>query len=175
MKNYRTFIITGEQGEGKTTLLKKVIRHLKERQIPVAGFIAEGEWENDSRKSFSVIDINTGEKKLLCTDEPREGYVPAGRFYFNPDALEFGESILLRAESGCLLVIDEIGKFELEDRIWADTFRKILKSSKYYLLFTVRRKFLDDVIYYFSIDNPLVFSCDQEEDAIMKTIMGNII
>ncbi len=175
MKNRRIFIITGEQGEGKTTLLKNVTRHLKERQVPLAGFFAEGEWENDSRKSFSICDINTGEEKLLCIIEHREGFIQAGRFYFNPAALDFGERILQNTTPDSLVVVDEIGRFELQGKVWADVFRVLLKFSSNSLLFTVRKKFLEKVIQYFGIDNPVIFSCDQDEYNITQTILKYII
>lgn len=174
MKNRQIFIITGEQGEGKTTKLKKVAAKLKAQNVPFTGFLAEGEWENGVRKTFTISDINTGEKKLLCTNEAGETLIPAGRFFFSPEALDFGKQVMRHPEKGLLVIVDEIGRFELDGKIWANAFQSLIKDLDNPVLFTVRKRFLDEVITHFGIEDPLIFNCNEEDYAIAQAIIKNI-
>lgn len=174
METRLIFIITGEQGEGKTIRIKEVVTELKKQKVPVKGFIAEGEWQGDARNAFLIRDIETGKQEPLCSDEFQAGFIQHGRFYFNPVAIDFGERLLQPSAPGEVLVIDEIGVFELQDTVWANRFNYLLHKTKNPLLITVRKFFLDEVIRHFGIEHPFLFSCQQKVNSIIHIILQNI-
>lgn len=171
MQTSKVFIITGHQGEGKTTFLKQVLPELNQSGIKTAGFYAEGRWENDLRTAFEIVDIRGSGQRLLCCDKKSPGSEKIGRFYFDPSAIRWGESILngAKQEGGCLFVLDEIGKFELTGKVWYSVFFDLL-AEKRPVLITVRKEILESLIQYFLIRNPFVFDPDSTPQMVARAI-----
>ncbi len=148
------YIITGDQGEGKTTMIKHVISELRQAKVKTDGFIAEGTWKDGIRDDFLLVRISNDWQIPLCRSKPKEGYQQLGRFWFNPEAIRAGEEIL----NSCLvgetevIVLDEIGIFELEGEVWHDAFVRLLQSDKPVII-SVRRKLKDKVLDKFAIKN----------------------
>lgn len=151
----KVFIITGEQGAGKTNLLNEVVELLRKKGVKMQGFIAKGYWSNGMRSGFDLKNINSGELKVLCTDSVNKSYIKIGRFYFNPETIKYGEEILkvqIKSSSE-LIVIDEIGLFELQGKLWSSALQDLLINGQNPILITVRINFLEDVISYFNLRN----------------------
>ncbi len=98
-------VITGERGVGKTTLVKKII---EESKRDFYGVMSER-----FDKGYYVEDIKTKERKILCSEDCI-GF-KFRKFYFDPAALQFIEESLKRR--GEILIYDEIGYLEVEDKI----------------------------------------------------------
>jgi nucleoside-triphosphatase THEP1 len=147
---------------------------LKARKIPVAGFIARGEWSGDARSGFDLIEVNEGERILFCSSYPTDGYVKAGRFYFNPLALDLGEQWLNEKPPGTLLIIDEIGRFELLDMFWSKALKEKLVDGKNPLLLTVRKQFLAGVLEHFSIKDTTVFELTETSNTVVQAILARL-
>ena len=142
----RLFFITGEVGQGKTTLLKNIINRLHENQFRTAGFIAEGFWNNGMRAGFDLHNIRTGETLIFCREYNTDGYFKLGRFYFNPVAVETGSRWLFDPEeTPDIAVIDEIGRFEVEGHLWAPALSRLLQLDGIIIL-VVRKKFIQSII-----------------------------
>lgn len=171
MENNNVFIITGNQGEGKTTFLKGILSELKQAGIKTAGFYAEGKWKDNVRVKFDIVDIQSNHQRLLCCDEVTQGFEKVGRFYFNPETIRWGEDIITKAKSleRCVFVIDEIGKFELNRKVWYSLFYDLLQQNLP-LLITVRKEILEQVIQFFSITNPVVFELNTTKKAAAQII-----
>jgi len=177
MNESKIFIITGEQGEGKTTKLTQVIDILKKKNYKVSGFIAPGRWSDGLRSGFDIVDIKTDEKRLLCQSGHNERYVKIGRFNFDAEAIKFGEQLLLNAADmeTDFVVIDEIGMFELQGKLWAGSFLKLVKSAPCPILITVRSKFIEDVKTSFKLSNHTTFHLDQQATTIAIRIVKSTL
>lgn len=175
MGTSKVFIITGNQGEGKTTFLKRVLYALNEARIKTAGFYAEGKWENDLRTQFYIVDIQNNDRKLLCCDKGIPGFEKVGRFYFDPETIQWGENMLEQAkqEGWSLFVLDEIGKFELEQKVWFSVFFNLL-TEKRPVLITVRKEILEAVIQYFRIHDAIVFGLDSKPKVVARKIIAQL-
>ena len=155
----RFYIITGGQGQGKTSLLKEVILILKNTSFKLKGFYAEGYWENNSRSRFDLINVNTNEKVKLCSIKPKQSWKKIFHYYFNPEAIKIGNSILninLLANLD-LVIVDEIGRIDLKGEIWHDALTKIVKHSDIPIILVVRNTFLKEVIEYWELRDPNIF------------------
>jgi len=168
------FIISGEQGEGKTTTLENVMQLLITKGVPVKGFTAPGKWKDNLRSRFFIKDLAGGESKLLCQNKPEMGFLKTGRFYFNLKGIEYGEQILLAAKPQELLVIDEVGMFEIKGYIWGPVLQQIVSSKKYPLIITVRKSFVDEVIRHFKINYAFVFGLHENPEDISEKIMTKL-
>jgi len=167
-----TFIITGKQGGGKTTKLKNVVKKLKQEGFLIRGFIADGHWLGDQRSGFDIVDLVSGDCKELCGSEFKEEYFRVGRFYFNPEALRFGENILSvnNDQKVDLLVIDEVGLFELQGKIWAAAFSRLSADFKNNLLITARIDYVDEIITKFKLNEVVVFHPNDPDGMIVRQI-----
>jgi len=142
------FIFTGEQGSGKTTFLKQVLEILYRQNLKVSGILAEGHWGNNLRSGFEIMDIETGEKALLCNRLEVAGDIAYRNFWFKPGGLAFGKKILNNALAKMpdIIAIDEVGGFELENGGWAEKIDQILHCCNTPMIWTVRQKFIETVI-----------------------------
>ncbi|MFK5854969.1 MAG: nucleoside-triphosphatase [Bacteroidota bacterium] len=172
----KVIIITGEKAEGKTTKLLKIIDLLKERNVSLAGFIALGEWKNGERSTYTLVDIVTGKSTVICTANRVEGYAKYGKFYFNPMAISFGEELLFDDKpQKTVIVIDEVGPFELDNKVWHKLLVHYLKNTTNTLLLSVRKMLVADVVEKYRISDASVYTVEESSNVIVKEILANVI
>jgi nucleoside-triphosphatase len=136
---HKLFFITGAQGSGKTTFIKKLATLMTDAGHSCGGFYAEGYWENDLRSGFDIVQIDGGKRELLCNTMAVKGDEPFRRFFFKKEGLDFGNRILEEAEGKDLvLFIDEVGALELEGRGWASAIEKLNQTPAAIMIWTIR-------------------------------------
>ena len=170
MNKHPIFIISGKQGEGKTTALIKVIDELWKDRIAVAGFIADGEWEKGLRTRFYIRDVANTVKMILCQSEENKEFKKQGRFYFNHEAIQLGAKLVQTKEVKQVVVLDEIGLFEINGHVWAPVFKKLISIDDTPVVITVRNTFVEQVISTFNITKSEVFNCKTRPELIAKKI-----
>ncbi len=175
MNNNKVIIITGSKGKGKTTKLLNIIDLLKGEGVAVAGFVALGEWRNGERSKYTLVDVTTDKSTIICTDTPTNGYDKHGRFYFNPQAIEFGKNILsVEQKNKSVIIIDEIGPFELDEKVWHNSLIHHLEKTQNILLLSVREKLLHDIIEKYKMNNVSYYKTEVDDGDIVKEIMDNV-
>ncbi|MDX2443581.1 MAG: nucleoside-triphosphatase [Bacteroidales bacterium] len=152
-KRQLIYIIAGNQREGKTTFLKQVIEDLKNSMVKMEGFIADGIDQDGKRMGFKLINVSNGKGKVLCNINGKPEWEKTGKYYFNPDGLEFGRSILNKLSADTVVVIDEIGPLEMEGGGWADSIQKILEKYDNTMIWVVRRNLTEKIIQTFDLKN----------------------
>jgi nucleoside-triphosphatase len=154
MKKSKTYIISGNSGDGKTSLLISTIKKLQQKGLKISGFYAEGKWDQNTRIGFDLVDIESNNKIELCSTKFHSGWNKEGRFYFNPKAIAMGNNILanLQKSKPYLIVIDEIGQFELNGKIWANSFRNLLNSTTTPIIITAKQKLISKITSSFQIN-----------------------
>ena len=117
----RHFLITGQPGIGKTTLIKNIAKAL-EVLDPVGFYTAEIR-EKNLRQGFTLTDFN-GRKNVLAHVNITGGF-RVGRYGVDIERFEiFLEPILFLAPETRLIIIDEIGKMEC----FSVKFRKLMQT-----------------------------------------------
>ncbi len=176
MKNSSVYIISGKQGSGKTTMLKSIIAELKSNGVKVGGFLAEGSWKNGIREGFSLLRIIDNYTIPLCQSKSKKGYFNLGRFWFNPDAIKIGEEALRSnmTKDVDIIVIDEIGIFELQEKVWYNTFLQLINEGKLPVLITVREKIIKEVIEKFQLTNIIIFKSGEDTNSCTEVIMDSL-
>ncbi len=166
----RIFILTGLASEGKTTCARKLAELVRKNGIPVGGILSD-KIRSDSRiTGYNLVDIDTGESKVFLSEDEECGTEKIGRFTICPDGLAMGINILnsLKAGEGKLVIIDEVGRLELNNRGWSDSAGKLLQLSSNNVLMTVRDTFLGDVIKKWDLNEAVILKvseCDHEHTA----------
>ena len=137
----KVLILTGEIQQGKTSLLKRLLKELDSEDLPTEGFYTEVILKNDERLGYSLTTIHSDESILLCSKSSKTGLKRYGKFYFNEAAIEKGNLILQKAveNNAPLIVIDEVGPMEMSGDGWASSIDKICESSGIPMIWTVRK------------------------------------
>lgn len=175
MNNNQIYIVVGVQGSGKTTFLKNVITELTREKVYIGGFVAEGIWKADKRHGFNLISIQDDISMPLCSKEPVEDYVKLGHFYFNPATIQFGNEIIKRDKKRTeIMIIDEIGIFELEEKLWYKAFDQLLKMTSMPVLISVREKIVQQVIEKFNLKRVKVIQAGDRVDETLEAIISGL-
>lgn len=132
--------ISGLPGAGKTFALLKVIEMLEGDGLKVGGMVTEPIVKRNRREGFSVMDWATKEKRVLASREI-ESKVMVGRFGVDLVALEeVGVAALRNATANCdVIVIDEVGKMEVESPTFIQAVKDALDADKP-LILTLHKK-----------------------------------
>ncbi len=163
------FIITGEQGQCKTTFLHLVLSLTVGANVRVRGILAPGHVRDGRRSGFTLINLATGEHEELCSIDPDPRCEIHGRYYFRSEGLAFGRRALAPPDprETDLAVIDEVGRFELQGAVWADQIDRLVALPHPPMIWTVRRRLLDTVIRNWEIKNPVIV--DVRAASVMAT------
>lgn len=132
--------ITGLPGAGKTHALLKVIEMLEADEMKVGGMITEPIIDDNRRLGFYVMDWQTKKKAILASTDIHSKFM-VGKFGVDLDALEkVGVGALTKAcESADVVVIDEVGKMEVESDKFVSAVKAALDIDKPILL-TLHKK-----------------------------------
>lgn len=135
-------VLTGKVHIGKTTVCRAVADLVRERGYCVRGILTPPILDKNSvRLGIEVVDLASGERQVLARRSgPDVGQARlegdftgprVGPYHFNPMALQWGQDVVARAIAvGCdLLVVDEIGRLELERNEGFDHVLDLLETS----------------------------------------------
>lgn len=149
-KKPQLVFITGQKGEGKTTLLKKILMYLNDKGLKAGGILSEGTWKNNDRDLIVSVNLTNGNSILFCQRTEVPGWEKIGRFYINPSYMDFASEAL--KESDCdFYVVDEVGKFELEEIGWYQPLKKLLNKTDKPMIWVVRESFVELIRGKFSV------------------------
>ncbi|MCI4330578.1 MAG: NTPase [Thermoplasmata archaeon] len=123
--------ITGLPGSGKTQTLLRIIQLLEQEGIKVGGMVTEPIIERQRRTGFQITNWLTKEHAVFA-HEGLKSRVKSGRYGVNLEALEgLGTRSLLEArESADVIVIDEVGKMEVESDVFTKSVTETLDTNK---------------------------------------------
>ena len=107
------FLITGRPGSGKTFVIEQVMSILRERGFRAGGLYCPEIREGGVRVGFKIIDIMTGEERILAHVRQREG-PQVSKYRVNvANVDELSKAAIGRAlREADFVVIDEIAPME---------------------------------------------------------------
>ena len=132
--------ITGLPGAGKTTALLRVIDMLKGEDLSIGGMINEPIVEGRYRVGFTTRNLITGETETFASND-FESKIMVGKMGVNIDALErVGVAAIKDACENCdIIIIDEVGKMEVESELFSKVVKEALDVNKPMIL-TLHKK-----------------------------------
>jgi nucleoside-triphosphatase len=122
-------LLEGRPGSGKTTLARRIVAGLRERDIPVTGFTTEEIREAGTRVGFAIETVE-GERGTLAHVD-FAGPPRVGKYGVDLDELERLALPALQASEASdeqLVVIDELGKMELASERFRAAVDELLAS-----------------------------------------------
>jgi nucleoside-triphosphatase THEP1 len=141
------FIVTGSIRGGKTTYVKKLTELLRSHNLKIGGILSERLTDSSETIGYDVVNIETGEKTDFLRLNGECGKETIGRFSICAKGLAEGNKILRgrTQNENHLIIIDEVGLLEIQNKGWAESIDELLEKSSNHLLFTVRDSFVEQV------------------------------
>ena len=175
--NKKVFILTGSIGDGKTTYTKTLIDLFRNKGTRMGGIISERVMVNSQTTGYDLVNIETGESIIMLRQDEECGSERIGRYTICKGGMERGNEILrsLTSRKIQLIIIDEVGLLELQDKGWTESINQILAESSVNLLITVRTDYVDAVIKKWDIRNAVTFDVRNTEVADIGASILNII
>ena len=160
----KIFILKGTKAGGKTTFLKALIQKLKEQNLKISGFYSPRIIENDDTIGYELTLIDT-EKTYPFLSKSNSSDI--GAFKVNQNTLKDANQYLksLNKNNTQLVIIDEVGRWELQHKGWYESI-EYLNQKSIPQLWLVRDTFIDKVREELALNNVLVFDC--QEDTIQS-------
>lgn len=157
----KIILITGQQNSGKSTLCKNIVDHFSKSGIKISGILSELEKEDDKLSAIYAIDIQTNEKILLAQYFPGwDKNKPERKWKFHKNVFEWGNSVLKKSVPTDLLIIDELGYIEFEEKKgWTQSFMILNGNCYKCAIIVVRPECVDlakkifNIKYQINIDN----------------------
>ena len=159
----KIFIVTGGIGQGKTTQVQKIVDSLTKRNISVSGILAPRIIKDGLTIGYDIVDIETNKQEPFLRNNIDDNLPKIGNYTIFPQGLEKGINILTKSalNNSSLVVIDEIGKLELNDQGWAANVAELVNGSSV-LLFAVRDSFTGQVIKKWNLKDYSVFTVSDD-------------
>jgi len=171
------FVISGEQGEGKSTFLERILEEFDRNKIKFGGILARGQWKNNIRDNFELIDLKSGSSVLYCQKDAMPGWEKIRSFYINPAGADFGENALQHhyLKDVDIIIIDELGPYELMGKGWTFAVNEIINNTEIPMIWVIRESHLQEILAYFKITTFRVFYIKTETPKRVSKLISEAI
>lgn len=167
------FILSGDVDGGKTDMAGRIVDQLIKSGWNIRGLLSTKKEDDPEKDGYFIKDITSGKKSLLCSQNIALGNIKTGRFYFSEEGLTFGRKILMQSleKPTDLVVVDELGPLELNDKGWTPAIEQLLTKSKTPHLWIVREKLVNIIMRKWHIGDVTIFNIQQDSiEEIIKEI-----
>lgn len=141
--NNQIIILTGSYSQGKTKRLQELLLLLKEKNIKIDGFFSPRLLEGEQTVGYDLTDVNTNETFpfLRLTDDKNPNDI--GKFVANQNTIQFfSQKLIKEYNPKTLLILDEIGKWEIQKKGWYQVIQHLHNQHNVVQLWVVRTEYL---------------------------------
>jgi len=170
------FVITGAVGSGKTSCLQYLISTLKKHNLSVSGFYSLRKMSNGITTGYEIVNVSTGLKTRFLHIAGNQSQEKVGKYYIHDEGFTAAKGATLSNDSK-LLILDEIGKLELDGKGFASILKYVLKNHVGSVLISIREEILYELIKKFEFEPAEVINvregnCEQFTDRMKKHLSG---
>jgi nucleoside-triphosphatase THEP1 len=172
----KVFIIKGAIGDGKTRLAEKISDKFKAKGIKVAGIYAPRILVNGDTIGYDIVNIMTNDRTPFLRTGGKSIH-KIGKFKILPGGLELGLTAICQAriERTDVMIVDEVGKLELQDGGWAKAIEPLFLYFGNPVLLFIRNDFTEEVMQKWRIEPYTVIDVSGLEiDPFCEAIINKI-
>ena len=164
-------IVQGDKNQGKTTQIKKIISYLLINNKSVSGFYSEKVLNFSKVVGYDIVTIPNNETFSFLQLENNKLLQTIGPFSMDQFGLAEGVIRIKKAiiDEVDFLIIDEIGKLELNNKGWCVPFEKAINEFKGEIIISVRTDFVEQVIKKWTLKNVQIINTSEIE---FKTVFN---
>ena len=166
-QHWKTIVITGEIGSGKTSLINDLIAGLKSKNHTISGFYTKRIVENNATVGYHLVEVENEKETPFLSISPIENAEKVGKYFIHRNAMETGRKIL-QQNSAHFIVIDEIGKLELTDKGWGIELSTLFSAQKNHFILSLRKEICNELIVKFNIHSPVIFDLGKNGSEMVK-------
>jgi nucleoside-triphosphatase THEP1 len=146
-------IVSGDIAEGKTSLLVNLAQSLKKRSVAVGGLLSSRIIENEETVGYKLVSVETGEEHNYLRLKKVKESEGIGRFNINHSAIDWGRQLLSSNNTldKDVVIIDEVGKLELEKNGWRNSLEKLLTIHGLNIVISVRKRYVQAIVEDFNL------------------------
>lgn len=167
----RVLLLTGRSGEGKTTLLTRVVK--ENRNLDFGGIICPGTFKNGRRYSSRVRCLGTGAWEPFATRQDEEG---AGPFAFHRRGRALADLALepCTNQNRHCVVVDEVGPLELKGGGHASLLPPLLSLDRPRHIWAVRPEIVAEVRRRWMLADPVIVEVSRPDamDRVCEFLYG---
>jgi len=128
----KIFLISGESGVGKTTLVVNLNSEINKLGVKTSGIYSLARIKRGIKTGIFAIDLSSGSKKLLAIHQPGwDSENPNREWKMDPEALKWGDIVIKNSVPTTILIIDELGYLEFEKNMGWNSAFKVLDEGEY--------------------------------------------
>ncbi len=157
--------ITGHEKTGKSTFLSKIVEQLKQNGLSIGGFISPSVNEKNIFVGYDLISLKDYRVYQLSRITGSEDMPRVGNFYFNNVTIAMGHQLLnvSHLENTDMVVIDEVGPWEIKNNGWASSINSLLKLYDKPMIWVVRESIIAKAIEQWTIHKPLIINAKEND------------
>jgi nucleoside-triphosphatase THEP1 len=168
------FIITGNVGAGKTTMLELLIDQLAKEGVSVGGFYQKRIVNGSETIGYDLVEVSSGKHFEFLRTSGTETDSKVGKYFIRNEVFTSGNSILNNAKEPVVFV-DEIGKMEIKNEGWSSAFHKLLEKNNSIIIASFRKELLNNLQSHFQLTDSQVFDIDAEnKDDLLRMLHRKI-
>ena len=169
-------LITGPPGVGKTTLLNKIKKKIKDMGHSTGGMYCPEIREEGRRTGFEIIDIASRRKGLLASTHNIKG-PSVGKYRVNLDDINKIGVLALRnaLKTSDYIFIDEIAPMELVSSSFSQTVWEVMESKKTVIAIIHQRSKHPFILKVKNREDAMIFDINlKNRDSLTDEILQNI-
>jgi iron complex transport system ATP-binding protein len=125
-----------------------MLKSFEQNNISVGGIYSPRVKENDITIGYDIVDINNNKTEIFLREKGNKNLEKIGKFHIFNEGLATGKNALNlnNIMNNKIIIIDEVGKLELENNGWAYAINDLFHHAKHHIILVVRNQFVKDVI-----------------------------
>ncbi|MDD3080690.1 MAG: nucleoside-triphosphatase [Desulfobacterales bacterium] len=159
---HRIILVKGNTQSGKSSLIEGLIPVLKQRELKLAGILAKGLWESNTRSGFILIDLKYGKSVPLARRVKNSGRNTVPFEFFSSGIKTGRRALSVESCAGAdIIVVDEVGRLEIAGMGWAPFLTPLLSLNDAVHIWVVRTGLVDDVCRIWNLGQPPQVRADE--------------
>lgn len=168
--------LTGNRGSGKTQLCVKLAHDLTAQNIVVKGFYSPAVFEDGVKLGIDTVSLPSFERRALAKVGAIDGQIRLGKWSMDPATFEWINQSLDQISTADVLIFDEIGPLEVEQKAgWRKALDLVEKAEYDLAVITFRPDYVP--LFKDKFSHIHIFNLDQSEtraefEAAVEKVLG---